>query len=151
MAMKLSDWASVAEILGAIAIVISLYFVGLQLSDGNNETRAATTQSVIDAEMTFQALVIQYADVWEEGVLGGAPLDPVSTRRAIGLYNMAMTLNDNRFQMAQSGYFEPSEGAMRQLVVLPFFDTWRNSPGAGSRSPDFLHYVDEIRNREVAE
>ena len=35
MKLKLSEWASIAEVLSAVAIVVSLVFVGLQISDGN--------------------------------------------------------------------------------------------------------------------
>ena len=120
MKIKLSEWASVAEILGAVAIVISLFFVGFQISDGNNETRAATTQAALDAEMAFQAELLRYADVWEKSVLGGDLTDEVERRRAIALYNMAMTSEDNRYQMGSSGYLKYSGGALRQLVAYLF-------------------------------
>ena len=41
MTLKLSEWANVAEVLGAVAIVVSLIFVGVQISDGKRETRLA--------------------------------------------------------------------------------------------------------------
>ena len=59
MKIKLADWASIAEILGAVAIVISLVFVGFQINDGNRETRAATTQAILDSEMFFR---LNYCD-----------------------------------------------------------------------------------------
>ncbi len=45
MNQRLSDWASVAEIIGAVAIVVSLLFVGLELRDSN---RLAATESLKD-------------------------------------------------------------------------------------------------------
>jgi hypothetical protein len=39
MKLKLSEWANIAEVLGAVAIVVSLIFVRVQISDGNRETR----------------------------------------------------------------------------------------------------------------
>ena len=151
MKIKLSEWASVAEILGAVAIVISLFFVGFQISDGNNETRAATTQAALDAEMAFQAELLRYADVWEKSVLGGDLTDEVERRRAIALYNMAMTSEDNRYQMGSSGYLEYSDGALRQLVTIPFYEIWRVSIGASGRSPEFLTFIDDLRNSETTE
>ena len=78
MNQKLSDWASIAEILGAVAIVISLVFVGFQISDGNRETRAATTQAALDAEMAFQAELMRYANEWQRVILDGDMSDPVA-------------------------------------------------------------------------
>jgi hypothetical protein len=68
MKLKLSDWASIAEILGAIAIVVSLLFVGFQISDSNRETRAATVQAALDSEMVFQAEIARYAGTWARAI-----------------------------------------------------------------------------------
>ena len=146
MNQKLSDWASIAEILSAVAIVISLIFVGLQISDGNRETRAATTQAAMDAEMTFQSELVRNADVWEKVVIGGDLSDQVETRRATALFNMAMTSENNSFQMMRSGYIDYSGDALRRMVALPFFDVWKGSIGAGARSPEFLEYIETLRN-----
>ncbi len=151
MNQKLSDWASIAEILGAVAIVISLIFVGLQISEGNRETRAATTQAALDAEMVFQTELIRYADVWRNVVVGGDLSDEIATQRAITLFNLLMTQYDNRYQMSKSGYHELSDEALRTAVVFPFYDIWRGSGGAAGRSQDFLEYVDEMRRQEIAQ
>ena len=47
MKLKLTDWASIAEIIAAIGVVFSLIFVGLQINEGNQETRAATIQAAV--------------------------------------------------------------------------------------------------------
>jgi len=151
MKIKLTDWASIAEILGAIAVVISLLFVGLQLNDGNRETRAATTQASLDSEMFFQAELLRYADVWETVVLDGDTSDPVERRRAIVLFNMVMTLHDNRYQMEKAGYFEFSEYALGSTTQSDFYEVWRTSPGALSRSKEFMEIADAVRSRGASE
>ena len=50
---KLQEYALVAEIISAIAIIASLIFVGLQIENGNRETRAATIQAISDQLMEF--------------------------------------------------------------------------------------------------
>jgi len=42
MKLKLSDMSNVADVVSAIAIVISLIYVGLQVSDNTKGTRSAT-------------------------------------------------------------------------------------------------------------
>ena len=102
MTIKLSEWASIAEILGAAAVVVSLLFVGFQISDGNRETRAATAQAALDSEMLFQAELLRYAATWEK-VVKGVPLsDGEETRRGIVLYQMMQTLNENRYHQMKS-------------------------------------------------
>ena len=151
MKIKLTDWAAIAEILGAIAVVISLLFVGLQLSDGNRETRAATTQASLGSEMFFQAELLRYADVWETVVLNGDTSDPVERRRAIVLFNMVMTMHDNRYQMGNAGYLEFAESALGWIALTDFYEIWRASPGAKSRSKEFLEIADSVRSRGASE
>jgi hypothetical protein len=151
MNQKLSDWASIAEILGAGAIVISLVFVGLQISDGNREARAATTQATLDAEMMFQSELIENSEVWVRTVQQGDLSDPVDLRKAVALLNMAMTLNDNRYQMANAGYLRYEAKTIESMVQMPIFEIWRSSIGANSRSPEFLELVDRVRERFATE
>ena len=51
MKIKLSEYAQVAEIISAFAIILSLIFVGYQLKDNATATRSATTNATI-ASMT---------------------------------------------------------------------------------------------------
>lgn len=46
--MKLSDWAEVAEIIGAVAIVASLVFVGSEIRNNTGAVRTATIQSIAE-------------------------------------------------------------------------------------------------------
>ncbi len=95
--------------------------------------------------MVFLSEIMEHADVWQIVVLGGEDSDEVTMRRAIVLFNMMMTMNDNRFQMMNSGYLDFHDTGLRQVLTFPFYEIWRESPGAGARSPEFLDYVDDIR------
>ena len=44
--MTLKNWASVAEIIGAAAVVISLVYVGIQVNDGAGAARSAAANDV---------------------------------------------------------------------------------------------------------
>ena len=44
--MKLENWASLAEIVGAAAVVISLVYVGIQVNDSAGATRSAASNDV---------------------------------------------------------------------------------------------------------
>ena len=46
--MKLSEWANVAEIGSAFAVVISLVYVGLQVNQNTAAVKASTYQAMID-------------------------------------------------------------------------------------------------------
>ena len=46
--LELSDWASIAEVIGAIAVVVSLIYVGFQISANTAEIRASNRQHLIN-------------------------------------------------------------------------------------------------------
>ena len=45
--LRLSDWASIAEVVGAAAVVISLIYVGLQIQENTVEVREANREQLI--------------------------------------------------------------------------------------------------------
>ena len=66
--MGLSDWVAVAEIFGAVAIVVSLVFVGIQIRDNTKATHAATFQDHMGYEIDFVSRVGSDPDlarIWE--------------------------------------------------------------------------------------
>ena len=151
MKLKLSEWANIAEVLGAVAIVVSLIFVGMQISDGNRETRAATVQSALDAEMAFQAEILRYADTWLKVVSGQPFSDDVEERRAIILYNMMMTQNENSYLQTKSGFLESSSDSLADGVLWPIYEIWTRSGGYLSRSLEFREFLDAERKRRAVE
>jgi hypothetical protein len=46
--VKLSEWANVAEIAGAVAVVVSLVYVGTEVSQNTAAVRASTQRAMID-------------------------------------------------------------------------------------------------------
>ena len=56
MKLKLSEFANLAEIIGAFAVVVSLIYVGVQVDDSNSAVRSA---SVNDANVAIQEWYMQ--------------------------------------------------------------------------------------------
>ena len=146
MNQKLSDWSSVAEIIAAIGVILSLLFVGFQIQDGNRERIAATIQASLDSEMAFQAEIARYAGTWDKMSRGQALAEGEETRLAITLFGMLMTVYENRFHQFNSGYLDrPPSELVAIAVHWPIYDLWRVRGGAATRSPEFLELLDEIR------
>jgi hypothetical protein len=149
--MKLKNYALMAEIVGAVAVVVSLLFVGFQINDGNRETRAATAQAVLDAEMFFQAELLRYAGTWERLVAGEPLEEGEEMRRGIILYNMLHTQNENRYKQMKSGFFDYQPHSILQPVSWPIYDRWTKSLGYATRSPEYREFLDAERKRLAAE
>jgi hypothetical protein len=149
MKLKLSEMASVAEIIAAIGVILSLIFVGLQINEGNLETRAATIQASADAEAFMIATMLNQSDTWHK-VVTGAPFDnEEETRSAILLFNLLMTESENRFHQFNSGFLESQSwdgrvASLHPLVRLPIFEVWKESIGALNHSADFLDFLDSL-------
>lgn len=151
MTWTLSELASVAEILGLLAIVPSLIFVGVQLVRGNREARATTTQLAVQSEMDIATALLDNASIWEK-VVTGAPLAAgEETRKAIILFNLLMLETASRYQQFKSGYLEPEswEGRARilpSLVEAPIYDVWRNSHGGMNLPASFLKLLESLKS-----
>ena len=149
MKWKLSDWASIAEIIAAIGVILSLIFVGQQISEGNLETRAATNQAVADSEAFMNATFANHSDTWTK-VITGAPLETAAeSRKGIILYNLLMVHTENQYHQFKSGFLDAQswagqESNLRPLVRLPIYEIWRQSFGAKGHSNDFLEILDSL-------
>ena len=149
MKLKLPELASFAEIVASIAVILSLIFVGLELSEGNRVTRATTSQMAVQSEIDMATAFLEHADTWDK-VIVGAPLDGgEETRVAIILFNILMLDTESRYQQFNSGYLDPSswEGRKRiipSLVSYPIYELWRNSPGGQNHSAEVLEFLDDV-------
>jgi hypothetical protein len=75
--MKLSEWAHVAEITSAIAVVISLIYIGLEVSQNTVAVKANTHQSMIDYGREQSEILLTnetLADLVEKGESNPAAL-----------------------------------------------------------------------------
>ena len=144
--MSLQDWGAIGELLGGVAIIVSLLYVGLQIKHGNRETRANTLQATLDSEMSLQAEAMRYAGTWDKIVTGVRLEDGEETRRAILLYNMMMTLYQNRYYQFKTGYLDHPPFT-EEVVTFPMYEIWRASGGAKNRPAEFLEFLDRQRER----
>ena len=149
MKVKLRKLASVAEIVASIAVILSLIFVGLQLSEGNRVTRATTYQLAVQSEIDMAIAFLDHASIWNM-IITGEPIDDgEETRKAIILFNIFMLDTESRYQQFRSGYLEPAswEGRRKilpEVVEYPIYDVWRTSPGGRNHSARFLEFLDSL-------
>ncbi len=156
MKMKLTDWASIAEIIAAIGVIFSLIFVGLQINEGNQETRAATIQAASDAEAFMIATIVNHSETWNKVVTGALLESGAETRKGINLYNFLMVDTENRYHQFHSGFLDAAswEGRLsilQPIVRLPIFKIWGESFGAKGHSAEFLELLDSLAEEAPVE
>ena len=71
MKRTLQDWANLAEIVGNVAIIFSLLFVGLQIADSTKEMRAAAAHNATESLQSWYVEMgtsAQAAEVFRQGM-----------------------------------------------------------------------------------
>ena len=71
MKHTLQEWANLAEIVGNVAIILSLVFVGLQISENTKEMRSVTAHNATVALQTWYVDIgttEQAAKVFRQGM-----------------------------------------------------------------------------------
>jgi hypothetical protein len=67
--MTLQDWSNLAQVIGALAVVISLFYVGFQIKRNTNAVRSATAQAIHS----------NYSD-WYMNLMGDAELNRIAIK-----------------------------------------------------------------------
>ena len=146
MKNKLQDFALIAEIISAIAIVLSLVFVGLQVSANSQIARSQVRESMLATDIAILQNYIDHPEVFEGVALGG-DLQSREQQRNAWLAIMVRS-RENYWVQYQNGILD-------EETFNSYMDTFINilaqDPFSGSRWPTlkssvskrFSDYVDE--------
>ena len=108
MNQKLADWASIAEIIGAAAIVISLIYVGIEVNDSTRAVRSAT------ANETSAAISSWYAEIGVDQHASHIVLDGFANPDLLSREETAqfIYLMHGLFLQYQAAYYLSQEGTL---------------------------------------
>jgi hypothetical protein len=132
MKLKLSELASIAEVIGAVAVVISLIYVGAQVRDTNRAVRsAAINDATIAVQSWYQMMSSDPAgiDAWLNSALNAeAPPRNEEFRFQMQLQALMYAIQ-NVFMLSQEG-----------AIDLEFRDSMANLIRPGGHTPGFERY-----------
>lgn len=159
MEEKLQQYALLAEIISAIAIVASLIFVGVQIRQNNDLVKANTYREIRAAMMSLNYLSFsnpEYAAL-NYKISNGEELSPVeiAQRRNFGFY--MINLADTAFEQYQRGLIDNKE--LRETLA-PFFGILYSNPWLMDQirqysrfpenyDPAFIAYINEQMDRSA--
>lgn len=146
------NWAlitSIADVVGAIAVVISLVYLSVQVRTNTKASKANAFQTAIRSEIDLASIIIEHAGVWDKVVTGAPLAKGEETRTAILLYNMLMLDTAHRYRQYTDGYLDAQAWETRRetlpsIVSFTIFGVWRTSLGARGLPSDFMRLVDEV-------
>ena len=113
MNQKLSDWASIAEIISGVAVVVTLIFLIIGIRENTAISRAAMFDSTLQGLAEFRSHVInnqEVADLWlAYQSLGYDDLDQASQFRVSQLATLALENQQRAYYARKYGVLGESE------------------------------------------
>ena len=153
MKPKLSEIASIAEVVGAIAVVISLVYVGAQVRD---TTRAVRSAAINDANIALQSWYEMMSTdpegigVWLQGVLSTEPLTREEEFRFMMQCQAVFYAIQNVYLLGREGTLDEATAASLTAGI----QATRNTPGLqrfwSERRPYFDPGFAEFADRAMA-
>jgi hypothetical protein len=140
------NWKDSVEIIGAVAIVVSLVFVGLEVRQNTNAVRSTVVQEV--AQQSYDAIVLLIENDklrMAQSAIDGAP--PDEQRHLMYLYYAALIrIQLNRYMQARLGVIDADTvltlGGSAGIYDRPSFREWW-SPQREKFDPEFVAYMEE--------
>ena len=147
--MKLEKWALIAEIIGGIAVVVTLVFLVLGIRENTAITRASAYQTNMDSLNEWRALLVteDLNEAWNDYMDTGV----TSERQAdIGVANiMLFAIFEKSFYAKEYGILGDQEwGRFEEQICLRANQLTRwNAPSAFSReilTDEFVDYIEDV-------
>jgi hypothetical protein len=146
MNQKLSDWASVAEILGAAAIVVSLIFVGFQVRQNTDYLRRGENNATMEQASAVRLLTIDMAEILVKSRNGVDALSDVEMLKISTYFREVMWQSFQIFDRERGGYLDEGSWAQSSattgLLADPIARSWWEQ-AKQTFPPDFVDAVEE--------
>ena len=150
MKRSLRDFALVAEIVGAVSVVISLIYVGLSVNQNTNAIMVANHQALVAMDQDTNAWIRspEFAAIYETATEDVSRLTPVQSLQyftfvadKFNAWEFAfITHND---EMMEENIWDGYDSYYRSLLGQKSVRFWWNT-GRVTFSPAFTAYVDSI-------
>jgi hypothetical protein len=156
--LKLSEWANVAEIIGALAVIISLIYVGLQVNDNTSAIRSAAAN---DASVVMQNWYLamgsdrQAGDIWFNAMTSPEPLATHDEFQFLMMMHASILGMQNSYLLTQEGTLDAEFREAITTAIVAVKDLpgmrryWRQRRGFFHSG--FAEYVDDLLARKAIE
>lgn len=151
--------AMIAEIIGGIAVILSLIFVGLQIRQSSQETalntrvlEAAAYQDLISQIESMTTLIIGdpvFADIYNRMLKGESPANAVENQRIVSFITLNIRHGDMAFRQYQKGLVDKSSLDSVLAPLISFLNLME--PGKPRwdflkpvLSAEYVRYVEEL-------
>ena len=149
--LSLSEWANLAEVVGAAAVVVSLIFVGVQVRENTAEIRATNRQQLIgrahEATRSFAqdpGLASILAKAQDSESLSDAEAIQYAYLIRATLYDVQEAFVLNREGRLDDAYWATRAALVRAYLAQPLAkQVYERDKTQGTLIPDFTDWVDQ--------
>jgi hypothetical protein len=154
----LQDWASIAEIVGGIAVIVSLIYVGLQVNDSTSAIRSSAAS---DATKTMQSWYLemgrnrQASDIWYNAMTSAEPLPARDEFQFMMSMHTAILGMQNSYLLSKEGTLDEEFREAVTTAIVAVKDMpgmaryWKQRKGFFHTG--FAEYVDGLLVRDSIE
>lgn len=106
--MTIQDWGAIGEMIGGIAIIVSLLYVAVEIRHNTRATRAATRQAFVDShgEVAFRIISGDMRSVFWRGMGGLSNLDEAERVAFVLIALQICRLWETYYYQRKEGFFE---------------------------------------------
>jgi len=156
MKLKLSELASIAEIIGAFAVVISLIYVGVQVNDSAGAVRSASAN---DANVAVQSWYLQIgsdqqtSELFYEALTSEETLSNQEEFQFLMMFHGVFLAFQNSYLLAEEGTIDVELRDALTVAILGVKDLpgmrryWRQRKTY--LHSEFADYVDQLLKQET--
>ena len=156
--MSLEDWAAIAEIVGAVAVVITLIYLSIQVK---HNTKALQGQAISDATRNVHEhvnMVLQGQDVAAalKKFVSDKTLDPDDAILIDFLLTAVFVARQNEYFQWKQGLLDESvfkslNHVIHTLLESPHGQHWWQHEGRRMVAPEFVGFVEAITKSSSSE
>ena len=149
--MDIMELGAIGELVGGVAVVASLVYVGLQVRQSTQTTRAASHHATIDSLREWSLSIVEdndVADLWLKGNADSTLLDERDQLKYTMLMFALLRIFETNFYQNQVGTGERKLLHSEELNMQWLFSNpgvqrwWRDQPFA--LDSDFAEYIESL-------
>jgi hypothetical protein len=155
MKLKLAEMSDISQIIASVAVVVSLIYVGIQVSDNARAVRSAAANDAAVAMQNWYLAVgsnRQMSDIFIDSMRGTGQLSVEDEFQYLMMQHAGFLALQNSYLLGEEGTLDPSIAASITAIILgvkdlPGFELyWRQR--RDYLHPGFVAYVEELRSLE---
>ena len=108
--MSLEDLGSIGEVLGGLAVLVSLVYLALQIRQNTTSVRAAASASVAESLSRVTEILSvepELGRIWTQGLADYDSLDSDARTRFTNIFLTYMRRLENAFYQQSRGFLDP--------------------------------------------